>query len=132
MKIKIKDLTGTALDWAVATFQGLKIEYDGISHWVVSDKFVKQLGEHHDATGNQCGYSPSTDWAQGGPIFEREDMTVSGKNNGATEVRLRTGCQNKRGVYTFSTQRGPSLLTAAMRCYVANKAGDDVDVRGEL
>ncbi|WP_323016407.1 phage protein NinX family protein [Castellaniella sp.] len=129
MKIKTKDLVGTALDWVVTTSRGLKIEYDGIAHWVVSDKFAKQLGAHFDATGKQCGYSPSTDWACGGPIIEREKIEL-------IPERVKVGCwcaalwDEDRCADISAT--GPTPLIAAMRCYVAFAIGDEVEVPNEL
>lgn len=71
-------------------------------------------------------YAPehSTDWAQGGPIIERENIWlthhVAAKMHGA----------HKGDEHWF--QRGPTTLVAAMRCYVASKLGDEVNIPEEL
>ena len=58
MKTKTADLTGPALDWAVASIEG----------------FVQA-----DDPAWERGYEPfafCTDWSQGGPIIEREGIAI--------------------------------------------------------
>ena len=55
--MKTSELQGAALDWAVAK---------GEKHMVWTDEPLRL------PTGEP--YSPSTDWAQGGPIIEREGL----------------------------------------------------------
>ena len=55
----------------------------------------------------------SKDWAQGGPIIERELIAI----HGDWKATLGEG-----------TYEGPTPLIAAMRCYVASKLGAEVDV----
>ena len=64
--VNTSELTGPALDWAVAKCENLEVEHinDGIT------KFLLRLAPF---TGR---YSPSTDWAQGGPIIERERIST--------------------------------------------------------
>jgi hypothetical protein len=95
--MKTDDLTGAALDWAVAKCEGVEI-------------IVRQE--------NWDWYS--TDWAQGGPIMEREKI--------ATAWHL-TRWVAWRGVIEHP---GPTPLIAAMRCYVAAKLGDDIEIPEEL
>ena len=93
--MKTNQLTGHALDWAVA----------------------KAIGEYKPVAVP----SYSTDWAQGGPIIERERITVIAMPNGtwATSTPL----------HSF---HHPTPLIAAMRCYVASKLGDEVEIPAEL
>jgi hypothetical protein len=62
----------------------------------------------------------STDWAQGGPIIEREGIAV-GKS-----------WESWKAFTDTSTGEGPTPLIAAMRCYVASKLGDTVNIPKEL
>jgi hypothetical protein len=107
MKIVVSNLIGPRLDYAVALARKQP------NQWL------------HDF---RLGYpvSSSTDWAQGGPIIEREkisfkeeqrDLYVGFVFNGVCHVQLSTG---------------PTPLIAAMRCYVASKLGDEVDIPDEL
>lgn len=57
------------------------------------------------------GYSPSTDWSQGGPIIESEGISLEKIHEG------RWSANGHHGV-------GPTPLIAAMRAYIASKFGD--------
>ena len=109
MKIKTQDLTGAALDWAVA-----KCEYP-------EQSINTALGFPYLVFGR---FNPSTDWAQGGPIIEREGIlfarTTDGEMYRAWIVR-----RNASAI-------GPAHLIAAMRCYVASRLGDEVDIPEDL
>ena len=101
MKIKTSELIGNALDHVV-------LQLDG--------------------ENPSCGFY-STDWADGGPIIEREEialepMTDSDYGDGwlATRVEGPAVCM----------EFGPTPLVAAMRCYVASHLGDEVEVPDEL
>jgi len=102
MKIKTSELTGAALDWAVARCEG----------GVGNDQLVG------------AWYSPSTDWAQGGPIIEREKITLRIWED-----------EDYVHAYKWNTEgwlEGPTPLIAAMRCYVSSKLGDEVEIPEEL
>ena len=95
--MKTSELTDAALDWAVAKCEGRK---DNDFGWWWDN------------------YKPSTDWAQGGPIIEREKITLDVFED---------------GVWVASEyQEGPTPLIAAMRCYVASKLGDEIEIPEEL
>jgi hypothetical protein len=68
-------------------------------------------------------YSPSTDWAFGGPIIERETITVEYTGDPDTWCACIMADQE---VY------GPTALIAGMRCYVASVLGDTIDIPEEL
>jgi hypothetical protein len=74
----------------------------------------------------RCVFEPSTNWAQGGPIIEREAITVS---EGSPVVGLEWMACDRGSTHI---QHGPTYLIAAMRCYVASKLGDDVSIPEEL
>jgi hypothetical protein len=107
--MKTNELVGAALDWAVAEAEGFfKNDMARITDGKV-DVFYFD------------GYAPSIDWQQGGAIIERERITVIAmpKGSWATSTPLHTFHQ-------------PTPLIAAMRCYVASKLGDEVEVPTEL
>jgi Protein of unknown function (DUF2591) len=103
MKIKTNELTGAALDWAVAKCEGFLCDYN--------------------YSGALALYS--TDWSQGGPIIERERLLTRPQPGNGWE-----SWGHGKDDPWFST--GPTPLIAAMRCYVASKLGDKVDVPEEL
>ena len=99
--MKTSELTGAALDRAVT--------------------LAKYPNTEHDVWRNfrsECHYS--TDWAQGGPIIEREKIE----------------CLHDGGQWYVDAPHGwyegPTLLITAMRCYVASVLGDEVEVPNEL
>jgi len=112
--MKTSELTGAALDWAVA-----KCEPDD----TVRIYFDEDTGEKlcHD-DWDVPEFSPSTDWAQGGPIIEREKIQIKENGYGHWFAKIGKG----------SWMRGPTPLIAAMRCYVASKLGDEVELPKEI
>lgn len=104
MKIKTNGLIGPALDWAVAKCQRLKGD---VMAAVTAGEF-----------------SPSTQWHWGGPIIEREGMQVQPFKH-----------RNLWIAYIdkpYAHGDGPTPLIAAMRCYVASRLGDTIEVPEEL
>ena len=102
--MKTNELTGAALDWAVAKCEGIYFE------------------DLEDFENSAPEYS---DWAQGGPIIEREGISLDQYHDFPNWA---ASCPPESGFNWF----GPTPLIAAMRCYVASKLGDDVDVPEEL
>ena len=122
MKIKTADLIGPALDWAVAQCEG---KVYGYKHQLVDD------------CRDVIPYTPSTDWSQGGPLLERENIglekhRLDGPYQWAAcdwhpvVVQGHTCLERSKFAY------GPTQLIAAMRAVVASRLGDEVDVPEEL
>jgi hypothetical protein len=109
--MKTSELQGAALDWAVAKCEGQ-----------VSDS-VRFMAIFTHQNKTKQGYCYSIDWSQGGPIIERERMDVWTHTNKEWASSIDKG---------RSEYRGPTPLIAAMRCYVASKLGDEVEVPDEL
>jgi hypothetical protein len=75
---------------------------------------------------NAWGYfSPSANWTHGGPIIEREMIEIGAHEPEGFEWVA-------RDYWKENTMTGSTPLIAAMRCYVASKLGDDIDVPEEL
>jgi len=108
MKIRTAMLTGAALDWATARAADLPYPY------VYSE------------AGEQVSVSPSTDWSQGGPIIDQADITVGPWDTSPAMA------QPKGWPGTGPRMVGPTKLIAAMRCFVAYRLGDEVDVPDEV
>lgn len=142
--MKTSELTGPALDWAVAKCEGLTqglvfgrgaVRVDGLwekpcvtggtQEYVLSHDWERL---HQECEGPPFFsftkvWSPSTNWSQGGPIIERE--------------KIGTHCYGRwsacgANMPSSKACEGPTLLIAAMRCYTASKLGDYVDVPEEL
>jgi hypothetical protein len=110
--MKPSELIGPALDWAVAKCEGtdlMSLKYSGSA--------LK-----YDVNGQACWeyWNPSTDWAQGGPIIEREKIDIQSRSQWAAKLN------------GHQWHEGPTPLIAAMRCYCASKLGDEVEIPDEL
>jgi hypothetical protein len=112
VKIRTSELIGPALDWAVAKCAG---EFD----WNLGAKRFLYLHKY-----SELRYS--TDWDQGGPIIEREKLRLDPRDSEWQANSWNEAHQD------FDTSYGPTPLIAAMRCYVASKLGDEVDVPEKL
>jgi hypothetical protein len=71
-------------------------------------------------------YSPSTDWSQGGPIIERERISLHGYSD-SYEASSRLIPAKNAHMAPCYRMKGTTALQAAMRCFVASKFGDTVD-----
>ena len=113
--IKVSELTKETLDWAVAKCGNVKM-----SQRIDSFKVYGAVVLAHGGV-----YSPSTNWAQGGSIIEREGISIVQQGDAAEWVA---------SVYNYTEgdwhlhTTGPTPLIAAMRCYVASKIGDTIQV----
>ena len=113
MKTKTSELSGAALDWAVAKCEGFIMD---------CNSWLYEATLEEVATGS---FKPSTGWAQGGPIIERENISLAGKDP-------LHDCWAAMTQYGTHKHEGPTPLIAAMRCYVASKLGDTIEVPEEL
>ena len=118
MKIKVSEATNLTLDWLVA--KASQPVYSDAALVAAVRGGYDGIGAYHEP------FNPSTNWAQGGPIIERERISIRQWPN----VPL---------VHAYMPQDdapwasdGTSPLIAAMRAYVTSKLGDEVDVPEEL
>jgi hypothetical protein len=121
--IKVSELTGAALDWVVAKCEG----------WRLCDKHPPMLKHYHPNSAHTTrlyveDLPYSTDWAQGGPIIEREEISISREFTSAWAAWASAPIRDEAEAFGY----GPTPLVAAMRCYVASKLGDEVEVPEEL
>jgi hypothetical protein len=131
--MKTNELTGAALNWAVGVAEGIQWESDdtevGLYHRRSRyDRLV--LGALDYDIMEDWGltpYEPSTNWSQGGPIIEREGISVD-----RTGLAWTADISDSVGGYIEHTESGPTPLVAAMRCYVASKLGDEIQIPKEL
>ena len=142
--MKTAELTGAALDWAVAKCEGFierpvygrgavkflrglwkETALGGWDSWVFRHDFerVREECEGRIPTCNSTGiWQPSTDWSQGGPILDKHISELIDCVDDGWEA-----CCN--GTYGAT---GQTALEAVCKAYVASKLGDEVDVPKEL
>lgn len=114
MKHKTEELSGVMLDAAVATADGMQI--DGIRG---GDCII---GE----TPNRYVFSPSRHWFQGGPIIEREQISVTLPEQFPTSGH-QWHANIAKELASFNCY-GPTALIAAMRAFVMSQMGEEVDL----
>jgi hypothetical protein len=120
--MKTNELAGAALDWAVAKCA-----------WEPERVFLYGEPKKHVRVANRPDisheyslsmyYTPSTDWAQGGPLIERNLITI---------FRHDEEWFAHSQLSTPEDFHGDTPLIAAMRCYVASQLGDEVEIPEEL
>ena len=104
MKIKTSELIGLPLDWAAeCALSGRVVD--------VNDFVMRSADESY-----------SKHWDQGGPIIEWEKIAVDYDHD----------VWNASLAALPAYYSGPTPLIAAMRCFVASKLGDEVEVPEEL
>ena len=134
MKIKTADLIGPALDWAVTVADGLRpvMRHDYMRAKAAANNYKGDLAWHLEVTPNEpitvdeAGVTHalraySEQWSQGGPIIEREMIGIGHAWN-------RTVWLASEHNIEADLIEGPTPLIAAMRCFVASRLGDEVDV----
>lgn len=116
--MKVAQLTGAKLDYWVCKAEGLDV--------------IVAMRENCGDTEPSClevsgrgvpilRHSPSTSWSEGGPIIDRERISIKQDEGG--------------GCYAYfdhlnPTASGQTALIAAMRAYVASKFGEEVPDEG--
>jgi hypothetical protein len=141
--MKTSELTGAALDWAVAKCEGRTIKPDPMgngdgSYWIWEETPSPKGGIIPSKSVYWrigYGYAPSTNWSQGGPIIEREGICLRKEPDGSGWYAVTDGKNFLDGrccAAGASDGGGDTPLIAAMRCYVASKLGDEVEIPKEL
>jgi hypothetical protein len=155
MLVNTNQLIEEALDWAVAKCEARTLEtvLTNHSYWVgerdpavrpkfegefmvtdpddidgfaiVGDDLDALVVEAHDMLFDVINYS--TDWAQGGPIIDRERISVKDMHDGwklTCIYNLNNGMEH--------VHLADDYLLAAMRTFVASKLGAEVEIPDEL
>lgn len=124
--MKVSELAGSQLDWAVAKAMGLtpmfcledgkpiccveEEDFDGCEEWV-EDGF---------------SFTPSVYWNHGGPIIEREGIGI--EKIGDSEWSAVHGAVFADEVSVDRHGSGPTALIAAMRAFVSSKLGPEIEL----
>jgi hypothetical protein len=135
MKIKTSALTGKPLAYAVAYAVAVAEEFKYIH---VHAPWKNKHGAHGGAQvmvsnkkDESYDYDPTEYWAQGGPIIERQQIAINHDYNEGWEANYCHPYQ--AGTFkAYFKQTGSTPLIAAMRCFVASKLGDEVEIPEEL
>ena len=121
--IKVVEATERQLDWLVAYAQGRTPTLNMNSHGRVWHGWWLATGGEYERMPNY-----SNDWAQGGPILERENISVGYQGHLGVPLDSLWYATNRVDACGF----GQKPLTAVLRCFVNSKLGDTVEVPDEL
>ena len=132
-KVKTSELTGPALDWAVAISKGIPAEELYIQKW--GSRLPPSIyRRNRDEDGNLDGtYTSGPDllfsrkWEAGGPIIAREQISVDFDADPECGGPCAASTRDSHCYWV-----GPTPLIAAMRCFCCSKLGDEVEVPEEL
>lgn len=122
MKHKTAELDGALLDAAVAMAEGMEPSVQ--PYRVTGDFGITFVRPEPVCVAGGGHFEPSTDWRIGGPIIEREQITVAPQ---IVTADLSEGWAAWFGCHDHE-QQGPTPLIAAMRAYVASRLGAEVEL----
>ena len=125
--MRTSELSGAALDWAVAKCEGL------LAFGYKDDMGLLLITL---STGETEYFKPTLDWAQGGAIIEREKISLIYMGFANEEywvgsidaVRHEHEMFNGVDIPFEHEAKGTTPLEAAMRAYVTSKLGDEVQI----
>jgi hypothetical protein len=122
--IKTTELSGKALDYAVAIcLGGTNFWYDTVAtYWIT----IYGKSRAFSNSWGKASFAPSTNWDHAGPIIEQ---LIAQKCSLLTTKFDKPACFHWQ---TGKTYIGETILIAAMRCYVASKLGETVDIPNNL
>lgn len=116
--MKTSELSGQALNWAVATALGRAPVLDMESHGLTWQGWWLSLGGEYVRMPNYCG-----DGDLLLRLLNQEGISLWSNGTEPWDASLHSGRY---------VESGPTPAIAAWRCFVASKLGDEVDVPGEL
>ena len=120
VEVKTAELTGAALDWAVAMAEFWEADRPQDGQIRKGDVYMLAGPFRLIGLGVDKFYSPSTNWAQGGPLIDEYDVWLSDD-----EVVCVASCSPHADRFVIA---GETNLIAVCRAIVAAKLGDVVQV----
>ena len=127
VEVKTADLTGAALDWMAA-------QVEAVSVAIAAPRYGTDWRVYKPDFGGK--YSPSTDWAVGGPLIAKFQVALIPEAHDGmegTEMSERWYADvYYGGGEQYTTEHCDTVLIAACRAIVATKFGDSVQVPKEL
>ena len=124
VEVKTSELVGPALDWAVAMAEFWEADRPQDGQIRKGDVYMLVGPFRLIGLGVDKFYSPSTNWAQGGPLIDECDVWLSDDEEACV-----ASCPPHAGRFVVD---GGTNLIAACRAIVAAKLGDVVQVPVEL
>ncbi|WP_264041484.1 DUF2591 domain-containing protein [Pectobacterium carotovorum] len=105
MKVKTSELSGAALDWAVA--KATREEMPSVAQWILWDD-----------------YHPTTNWRHCGPLIEQCKLNISYTPSGRHPEQPWFCCDKTETFWSI----GETALVAICRAVVASLLGDEIEL----
>lgn len=122
---EVSMLEGPELDYWVAkaegAYQQVEIKAGTVKEWNFAN-CTRALVPVDD-------YHPSTDWSQGGPIIEHNNIFIRPLWHATTGVNTGLWSAGKSKFFAIPNHwhhEGPTPLVAAMRAFVASEFGEEI------
>jgi hypothetical protein len=122
-EVKTVDLAGPALDWAIAQIEGVEVA-------IAAPQYGTGWRVYKPNFGGK--YSPSTDWAFGGPLVEKHRISFVTHGTGPDDEDGNEPIVALTSGLNYRALAAKTHLLAACRAIVAAKLGDTVQVPKEL
>jgi hypothetical protein len=120
MKIKVSEATTLQIDWLVTSIEAPDALRFGVKDWRDQRRCA--------VDSMRCFlYRWGSNWSQGGPIIDREKIDLSHIRHGDLSVTWDASADSWE-----NEESGDTPLIAAMRCFIASKLGDEVEVPDDL
>ena len=126
-KVLVGNTTSRQLNWLVANCEG----HQWRCSWLLGRDGFHSWQSYEESWGNPTP-EYATDPAQGQPILERERIKTAPNLNGSWLGQIRHTKPHPLVSHPvlngWTNQHGPTMLIAGLRCYVASKLGDAVEI----
>ncbi len=130
VKVKVAEASGMVLGYMAALALG------GTEPWfdTVNTFWIKIDGKDRAFStkwSDQQNFAPATLWAHGGPIIEQL------RSDSAYQLLIESDGDNVHvlswpSAHVHFSGYGPTILIAALRCFITSKLGEEVEVPAEL
>lgn len=121
IEVQTSTLAGAALDWAVAQVEGIEVA-------IAEPHYGADWRVYRPESGGK--YSPSTDWAVGGPLLNKHCTSFGVVQDGSASRWRSFAYKAETGMSRIAG--GESILIAACRAIVTLNLGDTAQVPKEL
>lgn len=125
IEVRISNLIGPPLDWAVAIAEGLKSGPENLTNIWLNENDPTSVSIRGVEIG--YGFRPSSNWEHGGLLIDKHSGTAQ-HIPGLPADLCYTGGPAGAGAWCY----GPTALIAFCRGFVHHKLGDTVQVPKEL
>jgi len=125
IEVRVSNLTGAPLDWAVAMAEGFKTDPERLTNVWLNEEDPTSVSIRGVEMG--YGFRPSSNWEHGGQLIDKHSGTAQ-HIPGLPADLCYAGGPAGAGVWCY----GPTALIAFCRGLVNHKLGDTVQVPKEL